>query len=121
MNPIMIGEIRKRLSTKLGRCPFCIRWSALGTVLSWSTVGLLALVRVEWITLMGAITLALGFTTLIGAHLLVFTSRALKQSGGGGWSRPTGVFVFLREAGIGSFSSVDRHPGDSEEGARSDQ
>jgi hypothetical protein len=75
-------RIRTLLSTKLGQCPYCMRWSALGTLVGWIGVGFLALARAELIAFLIALAIALGFTTLIGLHLAVFTAGVLRAGRG---------------------------------------
>jgi hypothetical protein len=73
--PCCRGGLRTLIASKLGRCPRCIRASAFGTLAGWIAA---ALVSVAWPTpiLLGlSFLLAIGFSTLLVAHLLAFLAR----------------------------------------------
>lgn len=70
-----LESLRELIARKLGACPYCMRTSALGTVVGWSlyTIGSFA----PGIPLVSAILLAAasGFTLLLAAHLVAYMVR----------------------------------------------
>src|SRR5262247_2357397 len=71
------ARIRASIRGKLGRCPNCMRWSALGMLFSWIAVA--AAARFGGPIVLAATTaIAAAFTTLFVLHVTTFTSRVLR-------------------------------------------
>jgi len=65
------------ISMKLGRCPYCMRASARGTLAAWVALGIVSLVWSHSMLHGLALLVALGFTALLLAHMAAFTWRAV--------------------------------------------
>ena len=62
---------------KLGKCPKCMRWSTAGSLLSWLVVTHLYLLKPHVILFDLTLILAMGFTSLLVAHIVAFTLRGV--------------------------------------------
>jgi hypothetical protein len=88
--------LRGFVRSKLGRCLFCIRLSAAGTLAGWAMFALTGALYPVPPVLGFALLLAAGFTLLLLAHMLALMARSL-----------SGVRIAsAREAGRGQASSV---------------
>jgi hypothetical protein len=74
-----LERFRRQASAKLGRCPYCIRAAARGTVGSWIATAVLCLAWPHPVPVSVALAVALGFTALFVAHLLAYTWRAVPR------------------------------------------
>jgi hypothetical protein len=69
------SRVRRLLAAKLGRCPFCMRASARGTVASWAAVLTLAFTWPNPVALAVASVITFGFTLLMVSHLITYMIR----------------------------------------------
>jgi len=67
--------VHSLLSSKLGRCPKCIRWSLTGTVVSWVVDIVLLWLQLPPLFSRLGFVVAASFTALLMAHLIAFTIR----------------------------------------------
>jgi len=71
--------VHSLLSSKLGRCPKCIRWSLSGTVVSWAVEALFLRLQLPSVFSRLGFVIAASFTALWIAHWIIFTIRIASQ------------------------------------------
>jgi hypothetical protein len=71
------GGLRSFITSKLGRCPKCMRSSLLGTLMGWTAAATIYLIW-PFPALVGlGVLVAASFTVLLFAHVVAFTSRMM--------------------------------------------
>jgi hypothetical protein len=67
--------LRSLISRKLGRCPGCLRASAIGTIAGWTVAVAISLGGSHPLVVWVSVLVALGFTLLLLAHLAALIAR----------------------------------------------
>jgi hypothetical protein len=71
--------VQSLLSSKLGRCPKCIRWSLTGTAVSWVVELSFLWLQFQPVLSRLGFVVAVSFTALLIGHLITFTIRVASQ------------------------------------------